>query len=208
MDSTLFKLSFYGKSAIIPLILFREQKMNELQLVLPKKEHEEMAKEMVAEFNKYNEMIPGGGGIDEFVDYQEWLAYQRLHHSTETVPKGRVPSTVYFLCDNEETTLVGIIDIRYELNDFLLKEGGHIGYAIRPHERREGYGSYLLELGLEKCLELGIEEVLITCDHDNLASIKIVENHLGELEDKVVLDDGNTLCRYWVRQEKRLRKSM
>ena len=34
-----------------------------------------------------------------------------------------------------------MINIRLALNDFLRKEGGHIGYCIRPTERQKHYAT-------------------------------------------------------------------
>lgn len=182
--------------------------MDDLKLVRPTITHKEQVSDMIEEFDKYQEAIHGGAEIETFARFESWLEYQSRHQDVNTVPDGRVPATVYFLCDETEETIIGIIDIRHELNEFLLREGGHIGYAIRPRGRKKGYGTHLLELGLEKCLELGIEEVLVICDADNLASQRIAEKNFGELEDKYINESGKTLHRYWIKQAKRLIKTL
>src|SRR2546427_13190203 len=87
---------------------------------------------------------------------------------------GRVPSSDFWLIDDNE--FIGRLSIRHELNEFLLKMGGHIGYEIRPSKRKQGYGTQILRLGLEKARESGLQRVLVTCDEDNIGSKKIIEH--------------------------------
>lgn len=110
--------------------------------------------------------------------------------------KGLVPATTYFLVD-EIGYIYGCLNFRYELNEYLLKAGGHIGYGIRPSWRQKGYATRMLEAGLDKCREAGLTKVLITCDEDNIASAKTIEKCGGVLEN--MIQDGNVFKkRYWV----------
>lgn len=64
------------------------------------------------------------------------------------LPEQYVPQTIYWLYDNDKP--IGYGKLRHRLNDNLLEIGGHIGYVIRPSERRKGYGKRLLaEFGQE-----------------------------------------------------------
>jgi len=113
----------------------------------------------------------------------------------ETVPK--VPFSIRWLVEGEE--FIGEASIRHELNDRLLREGGHVGYGIRPSRQRRGYGRLILALALEECRCLCIERVLVTCDDGNLASARIIEANGGVLEN--VLDEAvqcRRLRRYWI----------
>ena len=113
----------------------------------------------------------------------------------EVVPK--VPFSVLWLVDGDE--FIGEASIRHELNPYLLKEGGHVGYGIRPSRRRQGYGRLILALALEECRLRGIERVLVTCLEDNIASARIIEANGGTLEN--VIDDPagrGPLRRYWI----------
>ncbi|MCL5103505.1 MAG: GNAT family N-acetyltransferase [Armatimonadetes bacterium] len=110
-----------------------------------------------------------------------------------------VPETRLWLVDDAQ--FVGVFSIRHELNDHLLKIGGHIGYAIRPSKRLRGYGSLVLRLGLEKAKGLGLGTVLLICDSDNIGSRKIIEANGGVLENEVEFDvDGQIerMRRYWI----------
>lgn len=115
----------------------------------------------------------------------------------ENLPEGYVPQTTYWLIDNDE--FIGRVSIRHTLTEFLLQEGGHIGYDIRPSKRGKGYGKKILELALPKAKELGIDKVLITCNETNIGSKKIIESNGGILENKVHLYEGKPAkLRYWI----------
>ena len=111
-----------------------------------------------------------------------------------------VPSYDYFAVDGEK--LIGVIHIRISLTPALLNYGGHIGYGINPKYWRQGYGTQLLKLGLEKAKDLILDNrILITCDDDNIGSFKIIEKNGGVLENKVInTDEDETFLtrRYWI----------
>lgn len=110
---------------------------------------------------------------------------------------GRVPSSDFWLIDDNE--FIGRLSIRHELNEFLLKMGGHIGYEIRPSKRKRGYGTEILRLGLEKAKELGLRRVLVTCDEDNIGSKKIIEHNGGKFENAIEFEgDPVRKLRYWI----------
>lgn len=111
----------------------------------------------------------------------------------KNLPEGYVPVTRYWLVDNSE--FIGRFEIRHELNVFLRKEGGHIGYDIRPTKRKQGYGSIGLELTLLKARQLGLKKVLLTCDMDNLASRKIIEKCGGVLDINM---DSHSKYLFWI----------
>jgi len=113
----------------------------------------------------------------------------------EAVPK--VPFSVLWLVEGEN--FIGEASIRHELNDWLLREGGNIGYGIRPSRQRQGYGRLILALALEECRRLGIGRVLVTCQDDNLASARIIEANGGAVENVIADPAGRgRLRRYWI----------
>jgi predicted acetyltransferase len=101
----------------------------------------------------------------------------------QVVPK--VPFSVFWLVKGDE--FIGETQIRHELNDYLIKEGGHVDYGIRPGRQRQGYGKLILALALEECRRLGLRRVLVTCLQDNVASARIIEANDGAL-DNVIAD--------------------
>ncbi len=106
-------------------------------------------------------------------------------------PDWHVPCTTLWWVDGED--YLGRIAIRHELNDFLLDVGGHIGYDVRPTHRREGHATQMLLRSRPWALALGIDPALLTCDDDNVGSVRVIEAAGGVLEDV-----RGTKRRYWV----------
>ena len=79
----------------------------------------------------------------------------------------------FYLC-YEDGKLVGVFSLKFELTEFLLKLGGHIGYAVRPSERNRGLATQMLGQGVELAGRLGFERVLCVCDGDNYASERVI----------------------------------
>lgn len=118
--------------------------------------------------------------------------------------EGKVPSTVYFLMNNDR--IVAHISIRHNIdNDFLKLYGGHIGYGVRPSERRKGHATIMLHLALEKCKELGLENIMISCKEENVGSSKAIENHFGVLTELIYIENEDTYFKkYWINIEESL----
>lgn len=129
-----------------------------------------------------------------------WPAYLKLledHRTGVNLPTGYVPAT--FLAADVAGQLVGRTSIRHRLNDFLTREGGHIGYGVLPGHRRRGYGTGILRQSLIVARAIGIGPVLVTCDDDNLGSIRIIESCGGRLESRATSTvDGRLVRRYWI----------
>ena len=138
--------------------------------------------------------IHGSSGFMKADDYESWLA-KITWNKTEASPDW-VTGSVYFAIVGGN--IMGSIAVRHYLNDSLLKIGGHIGYGIRPSERRKGYGTKMLALALEKCRKFGIEKALVTCDKVNIASAKTAMRNGGIMENEITEDDGNIVQRYWI----------
>lgn len=137
-----------------------------------------------------------GTGILFRASAEEWLAY--IDRMEADVPDS-VPCLQYGLFD-ENDRLLGLIQIRLCLRGYLVDFGGHIGYCVRPSERRKGYAKDMLRRALGICRERGMERVLVTCLEDNAGSARTIEACGGTLE-KVVFDDRNYqayMKRYWI----------
>lgn len=118
------------------------------------------------------------------------------------LPSHYVPSYDYFAVDDNK--FIGVIHIRIKLTDSLIKYGGHIGYAINPKYWNMGYGKEILKIGLEKARKIIQDDnILITCDDDNIGSYKIIEFNGGILENKIENEDCNEKFltrRYWLKK--------
>ena len=142
-------------------------------------------------------VINGSAGLDRFSSIEVWLEELKKRSCEDTVPKGLVPSSTYLAVREKDNYIVGMIDIRHYLNEYLTQVGGHIGYGVRKTERNKGYAKQMLKLALEKCKELKIKKVLITCDEDNIASEKVILSANAKLEDIRNVDVENKK-RFWI----------
>ena len=125
--------------------------------------------------------------------------YLRVLRQAETDPlAGMVPATQLWLVADGHG-YIGDVDVRHCLNQSLHRFGGHIGYKIRPSCRRQGYGTLICRLAIAHARRLGIGDILITCDDDNLGSAKIIEANGGVLQDRIDNQRGVLTRRYWVR---------
>lgn len=130
-------------------------------------------------------------------DFGRFVRELNEHAVGKYLKEGFVPETVFWLVDQDK--YIGRVSVRHFLNDHLLKVGGHIGYDIRPMERRKGYGTLILRLVLPKAKALGIEKALLTCDETNIASRKIIEKNGGVLENRVPNPNGGPdKLRFWI----------
>ncbi|HMR88666.1 MAG TPA: GNAT family N-acetyltransferase [Saprospiraceae bacterium] len=133
------------------------------------------------------------------MNFEEYLKKIENWENKIDLPDNFSPQSEFWLIHNEE--YIGTIKIRHNLGNRILKElGGHIGYFIRPSKRKMGYGKIILRLGLVKAKELNLNEVLITCDINNIGSKKIIESNGGVFEKNVVNNDsdGGFRSRYFI----------
>ena len=142
-------------------------------------------------------IINGSAGLDRFSSIEIWFEELKKRSCEDTVPEGLVPSSTYLGVREKDNYIVGMIDIRHYLNEYLTQAGGHIGYGVRKTERNKGYAKQMLKLALEKCKELKIKKVLITCDEDNIASEKVILSVNAKLED-IRNVDGENKKRFWI----------
>ncbi len=176
----------------------------DLKLILPTKKYYNQIEEYKKSFLAANSSMDGTGSLRR-KNVDEWLKESRDHHLGKNLPDGFVQATQYLCVRTSDDKLVGMLQIRHELTDFLLNFGGHIGDSIAVDERGKGYGKEILRLGLEKCKKLGIKKVLITCLDTNVASRKCILANGGKFEDKRTLNRtvndltvSETLERYWI----------
>lgn len=135
--------------------------------------------------------------LEKFSSVEGWLEELEMKSSENTIPEGLVPSTTYLAVREKDNYIVGMIDIRHYLNEFLKQFGGNIGYDVRKSERNKGYAKQMLKLTLEKCKDLKMKKVLITCDEDNIASEKVILSAGAKFEDIRSLD-GKNKKRFWI----------
>lgn len=174
--------------------------MESIKLVKPTKEYEKQVMEYKKEFLKNNSSFDGCAGLEEVKNYDEWLKFEE--RLANKYGNEYVQSTVYLAIRIKDNKVIGIMDFRHTLSDYLLKYGGNIGYSVLPLERRKGYAKEMLKLMLGKCKEMGVDKVLITCDKENIASYKTIIDNGGvlenEIKDEVNLSKSGIIQRYWI----------
>jgi predicted acetyltransferase len=94
--------------------------------------------------------------------------------------------------------IVGRTSIRHELNEFLARFGGHIGYGVLDAHRRRGHATEILRQSLVIARARGVDRVLVTCDDDNVGSATVIERCGGVFESVVEGLDGIPIRRYWI----------
>jgi predicted acetyltransferase len=129
----------------------------------------------------------------EWTRYLAWLEAVRVGDG----PAERVPAT--FLVADVDGVIVGRTSIRHRLDEFLAREGGHIGYAVLAEFRCRGYASEILRRSLVIARSKGIDRALLTCDDDNVASATVIERCGGVFESMVEgSNSGTAKRRYWI----------
>lgn len=171
--------------------------MDEIKLIVPDRTYEKEIIDYKAEFEQYKENIDGSGMLGLSKTFDEWYGMLKDNECEETVREGYVPANTYLAMRTSDGRIVGTVSIRFRLNDYLANFGGHIGYSVRQSERRKGYAKEILRLVLLKCKEKEINNVLITCDKENIASSKTILANGGVLENEVPEGDYTTQ-RYWI----------
>ena len=167
--------------------------MDRLGYVRPGPVHREQAREYIEEFLACGSNINGAGGLQKYLeDYPGWL--DRLEVARRQVPtEEALPAETFFLVREGDGKIVGMANIRLALNESQSRHGGHIGYSIRPTERRKGYNKVNLYLALLVCQAHGIKEVLLDCDAANAGSYRTMEA-LGGTLVREYYDDEEDFC--------------
>ena len=170
---------------------------NTLKIESPRIERKNEAIEYINEFIEYKSHPNGTGGLHRLLDnYESWL--NKLNNIDITNEK--IPSNTYFAIRIIDNKIIGMINIRHRLNEYLTKIGGHIGFSVRPTERKKGYATEILFLGLKQCKKLNMEKILVICDKSNIASAKTIVKNNGVLENEI-FDKGlseDIIQRYWI----------
>ncbi len=167
--------------------------MQELTLITPAPAHKDAALAFrQAFFDAGEPVIHGSGLFDKLDTYEQWLAHlARMAREQTALEAGWVPSSTFFAQRTADGALVGVIDIRHQLNEPLRRLGGHIGYAVHPDERRKGYATRMLGLARGFARTVGLSEVLLGCMAGNAASRRTILANGGVLRETFYSADVN-----------------
>ncbi|MBP5209274.1 MAG: GNAT family N-acetyltransferase [Clostridia bacterium] len=169
-----------------------------MKLIEPTMDYDRQIQAYRSEFLFPGASMDGGGGLRKCGSTAEWLALIERLKRSETAAPEYVRSSQYIYVREEDEKIVGVIQIRHELNEYLKKFGGHIGYSVAPSERRKGYATRMLAEALGKCREAGLTWVLITCFPENEGSRRTIQKNGGVYLDTIPYEDtpGQMIERY------------
>lgn len=145
----------------------------------------------IKEFKAKDLKIYGTGGLDKEKSYEDWLKNLELKNQLPDL----VPATQFLVYRCQDNRLIGMVNIRHYLNKTLKEHGGHIGQSVRPSEQGKGYGTMQIALALKYLKQLNQREVLMTCNADNIASIKSILNN-GGVEDSSL---NKEIKKFWIK---------
>ncbi|WP_455718560.1 GNAT family N-acetyltransferase, partial [Anaerosporobacter sp.] len=151
-------------------------------------------------FNFGETHINGSCSIAYFNDFNEWLNIV-LSIEKDKLLADTVPASTFFSVRKSDNKIIGSIQLRHFLTEDLEKCGGHIGYGIRPTERKKGYGKQQLLLVLEIAREMKLPKVMISCDKDNIASSRTIISCGGILTCENYFEDKEQQI-FWINLDK------
>ena len=170
-----------------------------LLLVRPTEDNIGQYEDYRREFLEHGDSMDGTGPMRRCENGGDWLAHVRSYEDPDKLPEGRVLATQYMLVRESDGKLLGMLQLRHYLNEYLRLYAGHIGYSVRPSERRKGYAKSMLAMALPEARALGLERVMISCVVGNEGSRRTILAN-GGVFDSTIWDeeDGEMLERYWI----------
>ncbi|MBR5502816.1 MAG: GNAT family N-acetyltransferase [Oscillospiraceae bacterium] len=173
--------------------------MQDFVLLRPTAAYAQQIGEYRQEFLAAGSSMDGTGPLSRIEDPLEYVALCEALENPETVPPHLVPATQFLFVRRQDDKLVGMLQVRHCFNDYLRQYGGHIGYSVRPGERRRGVAKKMLQAALPFCREVGIEKLLITCIDGNTGSEKTILANGGVNENTVLEPNEKVyLKRFWI----------
>ena len=177
--------------------------MEELVLVKVAEEYASQIADYRQEMLDMGSDMDGTGSLKVMENPYDYIAKCRNYEKKETLPEGRVIATQFLFIRKSDSKIVGMIQVRHYFNEYLEKYSGHIGYSVRPSERKKGYAKTMLKMALPFCKSIGLDEVLITCNDNNVGSEKTILANGGVYESTIYEpDEGVNLKRFWVKTNK------
>ena len=173
--------------------------MEEFILIRPSSEYASQIAAYRQEFLDAGDSMDGTGPLRRFEHPEEYIKSCAEYEVPRTVPSHLVPASQFMFVRKSDNGLVGMLQVRHCFNDYLEKYAGHIGYSVRPSERRKGYAKEMLKMALPFCREIGLNKVLVCWNDGNIGSEKTILSNGGVYESTVCEPSSNRdLIRFWI----------
>jgi len=173
--------------------------MENLCFLRPTLDMERAASDYQAEHLAHGETVLHGSALMDTLPYRQWVQRTLGNAHSDTVHSDWVVSDTFFVARQTDGKIIGMVDIRHSLDTpFLARVAGHIGYGVRPSERRKGYATAILGLALDHARALGLKRVMLSCYQDNEGSRRTILKQGGRKEREFVHTDGKTVQVYWI----------
>ena len=177
--------------------------MEQFYLELPSKNRKDQILDYLNEIIIYNSETNGLGALSKIIDgysFEEALEIcLNMQYKKYAKKLGKSQIKTFLLIRKNDDKIIGCINIRWNLTDYMKKYSGNIGYGIRPTERNKGYNKINLYLGLLEAKKLNLNKVMLVCETNNLPSSKTIEALGGILERKEIdPNDGVLTSYYWI----------
>lgn len=177
--------------------------MEQFYLELPSKNRKDQILDYLNEIIIYNSETNGLGALSKIIDgysFEEALEIcLNMQYKKYAKKLGKSQVKTFLLIRKNDDKIIGCINIRWNLTDYMKKYSGNIGYGIRPTERNKGYNKINLYLGLLEAKKLNLNKVMLVCETNNLPSSKTIEALGGILERKEIdPNDGVLTSYYWI----------
>lgn len=165
-----------------------------LKLVLPSMAYKDAAIDCIREYHEYGSEVHGSGSLNRFLResiYEAWL--EKIKRDLA----GEPAEYTYFCVREADSRVVGMVNIRPVNSEFIVTEAGHVGYSVRPTERRRGYATFMLREAVKVCRMAGIRDVIVGCEAGNIASAGTIMKCGGVLDAEFYSERfGEVIQRY------------
>lgn len=173
--------------------------MEQIILRLPELSDARAIQDFRAEMLAAGSSMDGCGNLRSTEDGAAWVQDVRGKETEEGCrSEGIVPAHIYLAIRCTDGKILGMLNLRHHIDHPVLSVwGGHIGYCVRPSERRKGYATEMLRLALPLAKELGLQQVMVTCHEGNIGSEKVIRAN-GGVYEKTVPQEKGPIKRFWI----------
>ena len=181
-----FTVEYIADTEAVKVLLSTDRKAYDIYFIEPTMNIADAIADYRQELLEADCTFDGTLSLKRMPDMQEYVDYviDRANPIHET-PEQNDLVTLLFCVRKSDSKILGSIQIRHEMDEFKRLYSGHIGYSVRPSERRKGYATRILKFAVDYCRTLGIKDINISCMTDNEASRRTILANGGKYRDTV-----------------------